>query len=418
MLAELRRLRRVLPLLLALAFAVPSTGHAQAEEIGSGPAADPASEPVVDEDSPETIPELPWFEWRYNATVQYDTLARSQLPDEREKSGELRRARLSGYFQAHDLRLKLGVDFADSADLRDVSLEYRGSRTHLELGRFVEPFGLLQSGSSNLAFMERPQASSLAPGYGVGLAASFKGRSWGLTTGIFQATRNEDFFGGRKEDALTLRMTGTPYRAGERLLHIGGAISRRVSEDGFIRFVAIPESVLLLGLNTTSGLIDTTNYDLYGLEFATLTGPVLVQGEWFNARVNELFVGDGTGEFFGEVSPSFDAWYLEASWAVTGERRDYSTRRGTFSGITPRRPLGKRGAGALEFALRYSDTDLASPEVGGEQATIVSAGVNWYPWPSVKLMLEQLHIKETQENGAVEDVKALQLRAQWRFGGP
>ena len=380
----------------------------------------------LEEPEEDMIPLLPTVQWTFTGNIQGDALASSDLEVDREKDTELRRARLSALLEWHSWRMKLGVDLAEEAPvgedvlpLRDLSFEYRGWPVYLEFGQFVEPFGMLQSGSRNAALMERPQPAGLGPGYGIGIAANMRGELWGFSIGAFGPTENDVFFGGREEAALTMRGTFAPLQFEDGLVHFGVAVSQREPVDSLLQFVTIPETVLLLGLNTSSERLITEDYRLYGAEFAAQWGPVVVESEYYNADIGEAIVFDDV--FSGEInfiSPSYTGYYVEAAWTVTGEQRDYSTRRGTFGGIAPETPLFDGGIGAIEVAARRSHTDLTDERNGGERGAVSSVAVNWYPIEYAKVMLEGLRIVEESAGAGREEVNAVQLRVQLHYSLP
>lgn len=411
-------------MLAPLALAASATLHAQ-----DAPA-EPDLIPVFEGSDEDLEPLTPDLEWTISGNLQGDLLASSDLPGEREDSAELRRARVSALIEwRDDWRLKLGADAVknetpfgkDVLPLRDLSVEYRGLPIHIEAGQFVEPFGLLQSSSRGAALMERPQAAGLAPGYGIGVAGSARLGRGGVAFGVFVPTRNDVFFGGREDRSQTARATYVPLQTEDALLHVGGALSIRKPKSDLLQFVTIPESVLLLDLNASSQrLIVDDDYLLFGAELAAQLGPVLLQGELIQAEIPDAISFDDVVED-GEITfldSSYTGWYVEGAWAVTGERRDYSVRRGTFSGIEPRRLLFGGGFGAVEVALRYGSTDLRDANARGERGRVASAGVSWYPIESAKLMVEGLDAEVAQAGGGREQVRAIQARLQLHFTLP
>lgn len=377
-----------------------------------------AMQPAAGADD-EVIPPYSEWDWRITGLIQGDgMLATDQIP-ERVRDASPRRARIGGRVDWSDAwRFRAGVDFSDGPELRELSLAYNTDWGSVEFGRVVEPFALLQAGASSLPLMERPQPLGLAPGYGLGVAINSGGEAWGLGLGYFRATQNDETFGGREEDALTGRATLAAFRSEDGVVHLGASASLRevANSDDILRFVAIPETVLLRGYDTDSPLLvsdGAPGYLLYGVEFAALRGPLMLKAEMLRAEVDEV-MNEGELEF---VSPSYSGWYVEAAWTITGELRDYSVRHGMFGGIHPQSALRRGGWGAFELAARYSATDLSDPKLGGERGSVASAGLNWWPDPFALVALEGLHItEETAERE--ESAELLQLRVQLNFSYP
>jgi phosphate-selective porin len=110
---------------------------------------------------------------------------------------------------------------------------------------------------------------------------------------------------------------------------------------------------------------------------------------------------------------------VEGAYTLTGERRDYRGRAGVFDGISPKRPLGRGGYGAVEVAARFSSTDLQDETLGGDTGTVLGAGVNWYPRDDLKVSLggqrvERERIRRGMARPDVEDT-VVQMRLQANF---
>jgi phosphate-selective porin OprO and OprP len=120
------------------------------------------------------------------------------------------------------------------------------------------------------------------------------------------------------------------------------------------------------------------------------------------------------------VRPSdnaFGGWSVQGSWVLTGESRSYVKASGAFTIPKPKHPFAPdSGWGAWEVAARYSELDLndhvrdtASVITGwsgddktynwyntvrGGDQKIVTLGLNWYPNPAIRFMLDYLWIRE------------------------
>lgn len=367
------------------------------------------------------------YDWRIGGTVQGDGLLTSDAPKDAEKRTELRRARIGArVVLARPLRFSVSGDFSNGARLGDLYLDWRPGKTWFMAGRFPEPFGLeAQESSRTSPLMERPQASALGPGYNVGLGFNRAGRSWGLSGGAFKGigpSSDEDILkGARKEDALTLRLIGVPLRRVGSLLHLGLGASLRRPDEEAVRFVAIPESVLIEGYQVGSGLLPVDDfYTLLGAEFALQQGPVLLQSEFLRAAIRlDASLPQST----------YTGYYVEAAWALSGERRPYSTRYGVFGPITPTSRWNEGARGAWELSARYGavrfdknpledipgfeDFDDSGLFTGGK-GRIVAIGLNWYPSPWLRVSLNALDVHKRRE-GENSDARLVQMRAHFQF---
>jgi phosphate-selective porin OprO/OprP len=154
-----------------------------------------------------------------------------------------------------------------------------------------------------------------------------------------------------------------------------------------------------------TGPIDAGSASVYGLEFGANWKNFYVQGEhfWFDvARHQPTALPD----------PDFSGYYLQGSWILTGENRRYNAATGSFQNPRARAPFSPDGGfGAWELAARYSRMDLdfleglqgaaAAPgAVRGGQQSVVTLGVNWYPNPNLKMMLDYMLIDVERLNPA------------------
>jgi phosphate-selective porin OprO/OprP len=184
-------------------------------------------------------------------------------------------------------------------------------------------------------------------------------------------------------------------------VHLGAAYSHGDPEGDDISFSQRPEAHLAPRFVDT-GDIPTDGLDRMGLEAAWGHGPFSLQGEYMRAWV------DTSG-----ATPSFDGYYVQASYFLTGEHRPYKTARGTFDRVRVNRPFlfGDGGPGAWEVATRYSAIDLSDEDVRGGRLSDVSGGVNWHLDDNVRVSANyvwaNLH--------TVGDAHAFQTRFQIDF---
>ncbi len=120
-----------------------------------------------------------------------------------------------------------------------------------------------------------------------------------------------------------------------------------------------------------------TNY-LIGLESAFNVGQFNFTGEYLRVGVDR----DG-----GSQDVSFDGYYGQVSYFLTGEHRSWNRKSGTLARIKPLENFFLtrgcdgdllRGWGAWEVAARYSYADLTDADIIGGEAESLTLGVNWY----------------------------------------
>jgi phosphate-selective porin OprO/OprP len=195
---------------------------------------------------------------------------------------------------------------------------------------------------------------------------------------------------------------------GESLIHLGLGASRRSPTDDTLTFSAKPEANLAPAF--VSGTFSAETLDLFGAEAAWLHGPLSLQGEYTLASID--------GPSGSAADPDFDAYYVQASYVLTGESRAYNKASGCFGTVKPERNAlaADGGGGAWELAARYSAIDLVDDGLDEGELTDVTAGLNWYLNPNTRMMLNvvsaDLEPTSPGEDGSTE---AIVLRAQLNF---
>jgi phosphate-selective porin OprO/OprP len=344
------------------------------------------------------------YDLRLYGRLQEDAALFDSVPD----SVETRSAVLSRAWSELRVRwrddwiFRLSGDFARRAVLDDLSLEYRGWPVWIQVGRFPEPFSLGASiNAADTLLLSRPSPTLLGPAYGFGAGINMRGDNWGFSTAALTRDAGRELSGKYPENALSMRATWRPLRGESGYLHIGASASLRQTRsiDGVL-LAGSAESGLLLGLTPgTAFQADATRYRLLDAETAARLGPVMLIGEYVHVDVAQ--------------GPAWNAAYVEGAWALTGERRGYSTRYGTVGGITPNHPLTYGGPGAWEFATRWSLTDLR--EGGGDLGRIASLGLNWYPVDPLRITMAAEHAYLELGNGTRRSGNVAQLRFQILF---
>jgi phosphate-selective porin OprO/OprP len=252
---------------------------------------------------------------------------------------------------------------------------------NIRAGHFKEPFGLNELTSSKyIMFMERSLTTeTFAPGRNTGIMVhntAFDERmAWAV--GLFRDTG--EFFNGEVNDGLhlTSRITAVPWVEddGRKLFHIGLAWSHQAPHGDDIDFDARPEAHLAPKFAGTDD-IDADAVDLIGVEAALVYDSFSLQGEYVHAMINRQRGSD----------LAFSSFYLQASYLLTGEHRNYETDVAEFGRIRPARNFGQDGGlGAWEVAARFSYLDLNDDDIRGGRVCDVTAGLNWYLNPNVRV---------------------------------
>lgn len=338
----------------------------------------------------------------------------------------VRRARLSASGNiTKDFKYKIENDFANNGStLTDVYLEYVGlAPASIMVGQFKEPFGL-ETLTSDLftTFIERALPAAFSPDRRIGVAISGYGDSaigkWTATGGFFGSATSSPTTTDDEAKDYTARLTLAPFADKGEVLHFGVAGSHRVPDAGAdsFRFQSRPETSLTsstavggrslsVDTGTISGVDDV---NLVGLEASGVYGPFSLQGEYVTADVNRMTLAD----------VSFDSYYVEASYFLTGESRNYNAKQAKFDRVTPNDPFSfsKGGWGAWQVAARLSEMDLTDgPVLGGEMQDL-TFGIRWYPQAHVGVLANYIRVN-TDSNGVVanDDPEIWMLRTQFDF---
>jgi phosphate-selective porin OprO/OprP len=321
---------------------------------------------------------------------------------------EFRRARIALAGTAYgNFEYKAEYDFAGGESaFKDVYLGMTGlpGVGGIRVGHFKEPMGLEELTSSNyITFMERSVTSQFLPVRNTGAMAHNLMGSLLWQVGVF---RDVDDFGDGQSDGdynATARLAGAPVNAdkGRTLVHLGGSYSYRRPNDEMLRFRERPEAHLAPRFVDT-GTFEADEENRLGAELAAVLGPLSLQGELLYSRPNV------TGD-----NPGFHAWYVMASFFLTGEHRPYRANIGAFDRVRPNHNFwdGDGGLGAWELAARLSRIDLTDEEIDGGEMTDLTLGVNWYLNPCYRVMLNYVY----SDVASLDDAHIAQMRFQVAF---
>ena len=337
-----------------------------------------------------------------NANLDYPAFG-SQLLNGNDRDGfNWRRTYATLTGKIHDLNFKFENDFAVNAinpfphSLREAWVSAKLGPGQLTFGQFKPYRGLEEITSSNeITLMERPSISS---------TGIYSGRQFLTGIGYRSMIRDNLGFG---INAMSLSHFGLPFEGityGGRavwlpihqegnILHLGFSVSRDTSNKNSLsaRIVdvyggreGISQSLGLSGAGF--GAPHSNSQSTFSAEAAYSIGSLTLQGEYALSKL------DNTHHAGGNLrNSSIQAFYVQASWFLTGENAVYRKDRGAFG-----KPLPSGKWGALEFAGRYDLAENSNQNLAADpcrtgtskcQIQVITLGVNWYPYQGIRFML-------------------------------
>ena len=351
---------------------------------------------------------------------------------------EFRRARLHlAGTMFKDWHFKTEWDFAglghSDTEAKDVWIKYTGWKFFHNLGVTVGhhkvPMMLENMTSSRfISFMERSTAhGAFVSDIGdrqIGISGNLNGNNWSFAGGVWGADMDDDATSEDDEDWQTGgRLTYAPYYGKGRVLHLGfwGNYFQNLDASN-ITFDPRPESHIMSSMVSTGAITTTDDLVRWGGELAGTYGPASLQGEYVRADIDRTSSGNVTTDF------DFYGWYLEGSYFLTGETRNYNGGAGKFDRITPLKSLYQGGPGAWQVAVRYSGIDLDAGTITGGVEHNWTLGLNWYVNPYIRFMANYIlvdnndnatgnsaNLKSGETSASNDDPRIFQIRAQVDF---
>jgi phosphate-selective porin OprO/OprP len=204
--------------------------------------------------------------------------------------------------------------------------------------------------------------------------------------------RASDMFYSGEDLKLLLSLAGTYVFHGGDATAGAGSAHNITLQDG----PELTEDDNSLRLISTGALNVRSAYN-YAVEGAAEFHSLYGQAGYFGYGMNQ--------QAAGAADLTFNGWYAQAAWDITGESRPYNVQNGSFANPKPSAPFGidTWNPGAWEVAARYSDLDLndndgtlgsALPAGGirGGDQRIATVALNWYPNSVLKFALQYQHV--------------------------
>lgn len=337
------------------------------------------------------------------ATIHPDDDLDESMSGGNGEGTEFRRARLymSGALYERAI-FKAEYDFAPgSVSFADVYVGMTDLGRVLgtvRVGNFKESFGLEElTSDSNITFMERGLSNAFSSGrdFGIGFGSANASEriTWSAT---LMANSNSQgmSFTHHANFNLDLRVTGLPCYEddGERLVHLGFAVSEQFRDDDGLRYRERPEARLAKQYWDT-GNVRTDGNTLLGVEAAWVQGPLSVQAEWKQSLSNITQEAKGMSSVGGKGTSYTGGGYIDASYFLTGEHRAYDKANGHFAAVSPLHPFNPAAGhwGAIQIAERLSYLDLNDSGLYGGKGYDLTTGINWYLYSNVRVTVNYVY---------------------------
>lgn len=385
------------------------------------------------------------FEANVNGRIQFDYYSFSEdegarigtaafgsgLPASDNRGGAaFRRAFLTLSGKAYGWEYKFENDFtttsANGASFREMWIATKAGPGNLIIGQHKPFRGMEELASSNeITFLERPNttATGIYGGNRQFLTGLFyKGNTDTVGYGIHAATLSPatastegHSFGGRvyyfplSEDGRTIHL-GLAYSSDHE--DASSSSAAPVFQYGGRRGIA-------LGLGNAGGAGFGTQNTIHG-ELAGSFGSFTAQAEYAMATLENAHVSGGSPR-----DADVTAYYAQASYFITGEKKVYKKDRGAFGAPKPINDYG-----AIEAVVRFEaseneDTATAAANgcsLGGVAAgsfqkcegSQITVGGNWYVNPNVRFMLNY-YIATADVGAGKDEPDAISVRAQMSF---
>ena len=302
---------------------------------------------------------------------------------------------------------------------------------NVRIGNQREPFGFERMMSTRfLTFTERsfnedafysPSSNDDSPGIDIFNAVCDERMTWAI--GFFKNVTDPygyDLTG--HGWATTGRLTVLPIYEdeGAELLHLGVSARTLALNGGQVRYrVRGPERPGLSGqwpLYAATPVMDADSQQDVNFELVSVLGPLAIQAEWNLNYVQNASIPNGPN-----VSTLFyEGAYVEASYFLTGEHRQYTKSTGIFDRVVPKKNAFlfrdkagdvQHGCGAWQIAARYNFLNLNDKGINGGYLSDWTFGLNWFLNPNTKIQWNySLTIRESADSASNGLIQGMGMR--------
>ena len=286
---------------------------------------------------------------------------------------------------------EVDFDFAEEATaVKDAYISYKGlfdGTGQVRVGNFRQPFGLEEvTTSRNLTFMERSQGTEpFVVGRRMGLEVTRWDPMYRFSVSAFTGDIEDFTKEANEQVSFAARLNFNAIKTDDSVLMVGlsGTMQQPVWYDYDIKVNSRPETNVSDTKFVYAKYKDVDKYNVFGAEAVYQMNRLRLQGEYMMAKYQ--FLDDS--DLSDDVSNS--GGYVYATYFLTDDSYSYDYRDAEFGRLIPN---SKKGA--WEVAARYSFVDLNDEDVLDDgdpvrfgSSTSMTLGVNYYPNPNIKLML-------------------------------
>lgn len=302
-----------------------------------------------------------------------------------------------------------------------IQYNYRDNIQFLFGNIIKEPMGIERMSPLGwYPFLElAPSVGTFMPDRNLSFRAEYRRQRFSLMVSVLSGVESIYDSAARSGYAIAGRSAYAPFVTEHYWLHIGGHGAVRVNALATLSS-NIASKYEPLVLSTRSGsraagipvvgvlpIEDVRTVNRYGADFAFGYGRLYTQYEWTGVLLNRD-VNHSTLNLGG--------YYLQSGYFLTDDRRPYRPSQGNFGPVHPRKPfIGGRGTGAVEIAIRYSDTRTNDRDYRGGDIRQLAFALNWYLDSDTRLMLNYVLHNSERMDGLTYNGNVFAIRLNFEF---
>lgn len=342
-----------------------------------------------------------------------------------------RRAYLTLTGKAYGWDYKFENDFAGTpgaggGTFREMWIGTKVGPGKLMIGQHKGFRGMEELASSNeITLMERPNttATGIYNGRQFLRGLFYKGNTDSFGYGIHATTLAGEAGDPTEGTSFGARAYWFPMSDDGQTLHFGLAYSTDREDTNSKNAAATFQyggrrgiGLTLAGAGTANGSTFGTQNTIHG-EVAGSLGSFTAQAEYAVASMQDAYAGPSDADV--------TAYYVQASYFVTGEKKVYKKDRGAFGSPKPINSYG-----AVELVARYEASENSETTTGAAngcsltgvaagsyqtcEGSQITLGANWYVNPNVRFMLNY-YLAEADVGAGKDQPEAISMRAQFGF---